>query len=160
MRIEDVNNYLKWSFNWVRSALREESRTSKFGHEIEVWMNCDNYDKNSLVEILYFSEVESDGGYLYQVRHYYVIFLMLSKRKSIFSFSCHIFNFGEIQDGGRDGGHIWWRNRPPAAPHPIIYTSSCRVHHTLSSKGKNFSKYLGGGVASPHPPPRWLRKKM
>ena len=26
-----------------------------------------------------------------------------------------------------------WRNRPPAAPQPIIFTSSCRAHHIPST---------------------------
>ena len=41
---------------------------------------------------------------------------------------------------------------PPAAPHPIMYVSSCRAHHRLSTKGENFPKYcnitktqVGGG---------------
>ena len=33
--------------------------------------------------------------------------------------------------------------------HPIILTSSCRRHYTLSIEGKNFSKY-------PSPPPQTL----
>ena len=32
---------------------------------------------------------------------------------------------GKIQGGGQDGDHCWWRHRPPAAPLPIKYTSSC-----------------------------------
>ena len=32
---------------------------------------------------------------------------------------------GKIQGGGQDGDHCWWRHRPPAAPPPIKYTSSC-----------------------------------
>ena len=31
---------------------------------------------------------------------------MFCKKVSIFSFSCQILNFGEIQDDGQDGGHI------------------------------------------------------
>ena len=34
--------------------------------------------------------------------------------------------FDKIQDGCQDGDHVWWRHRPPAAPPPIKYTSSCR----------------------------------
>ena len=30
---------------------------------------------------------------------------------------------GKIQDGSQDGDHCWWRNRPPAAPPFIKYTS-------------------------------------
>ena len=45
----------------------------------------------------------------------------------------------------------------PAALHPIIYTSSCRAHHRLSTKGKNFAKYCnitktqGMGFHQPYP---------
>ena len=37
----------------------------------------------------------------------YVTFLVFSKKNSIFSFSCQILNFGEIQDSGQDGDHIF-----------------------------------------------------
>ena len=69
--------------------------------------------------------------------------------------------FGKIQDGD----HCWWRHRPPAAPPPIKYTSSCREDQRLSTKGKIVSKYCnisntsGGGGDSiqpsihPTPPP-------
>jgi len=32
---------------------------------------------------------------------------------------------GKIQDGGQEGDHCWGLHRPPAAPPPIKYTSSC-----------------------------------
>ena len=39
--------------------------------------------------------------------NYITILMPVAKKKSsIFSFSCQILNFGEIQDGGQDGGHI------------------------------------------------------
>ena len=62
---------------------------------------------------------------------------------------------GEIQDGGRDDDHCWWRHGPPAAPPLIKYTSSCREDQKLSTEGTivlkycNISKTLGGGVHSP-----------
>ena len=31
----------------------------------------------------------------------------------------------KIQDGSQDGDHCWWRDRPPATPPPIKYTSFC-----------------------------------
>ena len=44
----------------------------------------------------------------------YATFLMFSKKKfSIFSFSCQILNFGEIQDGGQDGGQFDDVTGPP-----------------------------------------------
>ena len=64
---------------------------------------------------------------------------------------------GKIQDGGQDGDYCWWRHRPPAAPLPIKYISSCREDQRLSTKGKvvskccNTSKTLGGGGGSIHP---------
>ena len=66
---------------------------------------------------------------------------------------------GKIQDGGQDGDHCWWRHRPPAAPLPIKYTSSCREDQGLSTKGKivkkycNISKTPGRGFHPPSPPP-------
>ena len=57
---------------------------------------------------------------------------------------------GKIQDGD----YCWWRHRPPAAPLPIKYISSCREDQRLSTKGgkkhiKNPSG--GGGGGSIHP---------
>ena len=66
---------------------------------------------------------------------------------------------GKIQDGGQNGDHCWWRDRPPAAPLPIKYTSSCWEDQRLSTKGKivskycNISKTLRRGTIQP-PPPR------
>ena len=66
---------------------------------------------------------------------------------------------GKIQDGGQDGDHCWWRHRPPAAPLPIKYTSSCWEDQRLSTKGKivsnccNISKTPGSGFHPPSPPP-------
>ena len=45
---------------------------------------------------------------------------------------------GKIQDGGQNGDHCWWRDRPPAAPLPIKYTSSCWEDQRLSTKAKSF----------------------
>ena len=62
---------------------------------------------------------------------------------------------GKIQDGD----HCWWRHRPPAAPPPIKYTSSCREDQRPSTEGKIVSKYCntsktqgGGGSINPHSP--------
>ena len=48
---------------------------------------------------------------------------------------------GKIQDGSQGGYHFCWRHRPPVAPPPIKYTSSCRGDQRLSTKGKIVSKY-------------------
>ena len=37
---------------------------------------------------------------------------------------------------------FWWRHRPPAAPPPIKYTSSCWEDQSLSTEGKIVSKYF------------------
>ena len=58
---------------------------------------------------------------------------------------------GKIQDGD----HCWWRHRPPAAPPPIKYTSSCWEDQRFSTEGKivskycNISKTLGSGSIPP-----------
>ena len=63
----------------------------------------------------------------------------------------------KIQDGGQGGDHCWWRQRPPAAPLPIKYTSSCREDQRLATEGKivtkycNISKTLGRGSNTPPP---------
>ena len=60
---------------------------------------------------------------------------------------------GKIQDGD----HCWWRHRPPAAPPPIKYTSSCWEDQRFSTEGKivskycNISKTLGSGSIPPPP---------
>ena len=60
---------------------------------------------------------------------------------------------GKIQDGD----HCWWRHRPPAAPPPIKYTSSCWEDQRFSTEGKivskycNISKTLGTGSTPPPP---------
>ena len=62
-----------------------------------------------------------------------------------------------ILDKIQDGDNVWWRHRPPAAPPPIKYTSSCREDQRLSTEGKIVSKYCNmsktqGGVPSTPPP--------
>ena len=46
-----------------------------------------------------------------------------------------------ILDKIQDSDHCWWRHRPPAAPPPIKYTSSCSEDQMLSTEGKIVSKY-------------------
>ena len=63
----------------------------------------------------------------------------------------------KIQDGRQDGGHCWWRYRPPAAPPLLKYTTSCKEGERLSTRGKIVSKYFNisktPGRASIHPHP-------
>ena len=83
---------------------------------------------------------------------------MLSAK--IVYFYCFYLNsiFYKIQDGCQDGDHVWWRHRPPAAPPPIKYTSSCREEQRLSTEGKivlkycHISKTLERGSINPIPP--------
>ena len=64
---------------------------------------------------------------------------------------------GKIQDSAQGGGHCWRRHRPPVAPLPIKYTSSCWEDQRLSTEGKivskycNISKTLGRGSITPSP---------
>ena len=60
----------------------------------------------------------------------------------------------------QNGHHCWCRHRPPAAPPPIKYTSSCWEDQRLSTKGKIVSKYCNisktagrGSFNPPTPPP-------
>ena len=64
------------------------------------------------------------------------------KRKKILIYTVFIWFLilDKIQVGGQDGDHIWWRQRPSAAPPPIKYTSSCREDQRLSTEGKMVSK--------------------
>ena len=50
-------------------------------------------------------------------------------------------DFNLILCKNQDGDHFWWRHRPPAAPPPMIYTSSCFEYQRLSTEGKIVSKY-------------------
>ena len=64
---------------------------------------------------------------------------------------------GKIRDSAQGGGHCWRRHRPPVAPLPIKYTSSCWEDQRLSTEGKivskycNISKTLGRGSITPSP---------
>ena len=64
---------------------------------------------------------------------------------------------GKIQNVSQDADHCWWRHRPPAAPPPIKYTSSCREDQKLSTEGKIVSEYshisktLGAVSSTPQP---------
>ena len=55
----------------------------------------------------------------------YVIFHVKHKKLPFLAVLTLFPILGKTQDGGQDGGHCWWRHRPPAAPPPIKYTSSC-----------------------------------
>ena len=68
----------------------------------------------------------------------YVSFYMLCKKKlsMLAVFTCFL-----ILDKIQDGNHVWWRYRPPTAPPPIKYISSCWEDQFLSNEGKIVSKY-------------------
>ena len=91
-----------------------------------------------------------------------MLFFIWSTKKSPFlTILTWFLILGKIQDCNQDGNHCWWCHRPPAAPPPIKYTSSCREDERLSTKGKNYivtkycniSKTLGMGSIHPVPPP-------
>ena len=82
--------------------------------------------------------------------------------KIVYSY-CFYLNliFDKIQDGCQDGDHVWRRHRPPTAPPPIKYTSSCRENikgfplkaNTFRNtamyqklKGGSITLYHGGGM--------------
>ena len=74
-----------------------------------------------------------------------VIFHVKHKNSPFLAVLTWFLILGKIQDGGQDGDHCWWRHRPPAAPPPIKYTSSCREDQRLSTEGKIVSKYYNRG---------------
>ena len=89
-----------------------------------------------------------------------MLFFIWSTKKSPFlTILTWFLILGKIQDCNQDGNHCWWRHRPPAAPPPIKYTSSCREDERLSTKGKislqNTATYqkLWGWVPSTQSPP-------
>ena len=90
-----------------------------------------------------------------------VIFHVKHKKTPFLAVLTWFLILGKIQDGD----HCWWRHRPPAAPLPIKYTSSCWEDQRLSTKGKIFSKYcnisktLRRGTIQP-PPPLYHRGDM
>ena len=83
-----------------------------------------------------------------------MLFYILSA-KIVFSYC---FYLNSIFDKIQDGDHVWWRHRPPAAPPPIKYTSSCREKiKSFPPKTKSFrntamyQKLKGEGVQSTPP---------
>ena len=70
---------------------------------------------------------------------------MPRKKNSIPSFFCQIFNFIEID---KDGGHIWWRNRPQhcIASAPLVMGSQVfplRFNSSWDRKWLTGQKKLG-----------------
>ena len=61
-----------------------------------------------------------------------VIFHVKHKKSPFIAHLTWFLILGKIQQGGQDGVHCWLRHRPPAAPPPIKYTSSCREDQRLS----------------------------
>ena len=84
-----------------------------------------------------------------------VIFHVKCKKLLILTVFTLFLNLDKIQDGGQDGDHVWWRQRPPAAPPPIKYTKE--EDPRLSTQGKIVAKNCNisntqGGEAPSTPP--------
>ena len=93
-----------------------------------------------------------------QSNYLWVIFHVKCKKLLILTVFTLFLNLDKIQDGGQDGDHVWWRQRPPAAPPPIKYTKE--EDPRLSTQGKIVSKNCnisntqrGGGGRLHQPPP-------
>ena len=67
----------------------------------------------------------------------YLCVILDVKRRKLFIFTVFTWFLDKLQDGG----HVWWRHRPPTAPSPIKYTSSFREDQRFSTEGKIVSKY-------------------
>ena len=72
-----------------------------------------------------------------QSAYFWVIFHLKHKKSPFFAVLTWFLILSNIQDGD----HFWWRHRPPAAPPPINYTSSCIEDQRLSTEVKIVSKY-------------------
>ena len=92
-------------------------------------------------------------GKMTQITYLCVILHVKDKKLPILSVFTRFLFLGKIQDG-----HFWGRHRPPAAPPPIKYGSSCWEDETLFNEGKIFSKYSniskprGRGSINANPP--------
>ena len=78
------------------------------------------------------------------VRRSQVVKPFLSENACIFNFFAILTWFlilGKIHPRRRPRWRSVWHHRPPAAPPPTNYTSSCREDQRLSTKGKIVSKY-------------------
>ena len=77
------------------------------------------------------------------------------KKLPILAFFTWFLTLGQILFSDR----FWWRHRPPAAPPPIKYTSSCWEDQRLSTEVKIVSKYCNISTTrwrvsnDPPPPP-------
>ena len=87
----------------------------------------------------------------------YLCVILHVKRKKLLLLT--VFTWFLILDKIPDGDHVWWRHKPPAAPPPIKYTSSCREDQRPSTEDKIVSKYCstsktqgGRGSINPHSP--------
>ena len=69
----------------------------------------------------------------------YLCVILDVKRRKLFIFT--VFTWFLFLAKIQDGGHVWWRHRPPTAPSPIKYTSSFREDQRFSTEGKIVSKY-------------------
>ena len=60
----------------------------------------------------------------------------------------------DVNCAAKEGNHRWWRHRPPVAPLPTKYTSSCWEDQRPSTEGKIFSKYCNtSATLGFHQPP-------
>ena len=84
--------------------------------------------------------------------NYLCVILHVKRQKVLF---LTVFTWFLILDKIQNGGHVWWRHRPSAAPPPIKYTSSCREDQGVSTEGKIVSKYCDiSKTQRSFPPPR------
>ena len=79
-----------------------------------------------------FNNKSNDAKYLFMC-----YFTCQAQKLPFFAVLTWFLILGKIQVGD----HCWWCHRPPAAPPPIKYTSSCWADQTLSTEGKIASKY-------------------
>ena len=84
-----------------------------------------------------------------------VIFHIKCKKLLILTVFTLFLNLDKIQDGGQDGDHVWWRQRPPAAPPPIKYTKKIQGFPLRAKLFRKIATYQipkGGGGGSINPP--------
>ena len=114
---------------------------------IHFWVKMHVFQLFSTVKVKLADEI-MQSNYLCAIFH------VKCKKISIFTVFTSFLILDKIQDG------VWWHQRPPAAPPPIKYTSSCREDQRLSTEGKIVSKYCNisktqGGVHQPPLVPLW-----
>ena len=106
------------------------------------------WSSHFLVKISFFSQLRSTiivkiVDKMVQSSYLCVLLHVKHKKLPFLAFLAWFLTLGKIQDDGQDGDHCLWRHRPPVAPPPIKYTSSCWEDQWLSIKGKNS---MGGSI--------------